>query len=78
MSSIYMKNKYVKTLLFDISLFSFFFYSMLSEADHMVFFPTLCGALYLLSVITSLSSAILTKKGGVIRNITLIRKQEFR
>lgn len=72
MSSIYMKNKYVKTLLFDISLFSFFFYSMLSEADHMVFFPTLCGALYLLSVITSLSSAILTKKGGVIRNITLI------
>ena len=47
-------SKSVVSYYFDIALFSFFFYSILSASDNMFFFPNLGNAFYLLSVLSSL------------------------
>lgn len=55
-------SKSVVSYFFDIALFSFFFYSILSASDNMVFFPNLGNAFYLLSVLSSLLSMVLNFK----------------
>lgn len=64
-------SKSVISIFFDIALFSFFFYSILSASDNMVFFPNFGNAFYLLSVLSSLLSMISNLKYDSIVRINI-------